>query len=86
MTNIDTQETIDFKNQNTFIADLIENKTPLIVYLIHGVKLDGTIVSSDEYCLFLLRDTVQLIYKHAVATIMPRNQNGSYRIPDNRNH
>jgi host factor-I protein len=86
MTNIDTQETIDFKNQNSFIADLIKKKIQLIVYLINGVKLDGTIISSDDYCLFLARDTaVQLVYKHAVATIMPRNQNGSNRIPDYRN-
>lgn len=45
---------------------------PVTVFLTNGVKLDGAITTNSPTCIFLARDgVVQLVMKHAVATIMP---------------
>lgn len=60
------------KAQNDFLNDLKENKVPVTVFLINGVKLQGIITSYDEDGLLLRRDGhTQLVYKHAASTIMP---------------
>ena len=63
------------KNQNvqdTFLNHLRKNKTPVTVYLICGVKLQGIITWFDNFSMLLRRDGhTQLVYKHAVSTIMP---------------
>ena len=58
--------------QDTFLNYVRKNKTPLTIFLINGVKLQGVISSFDNFCLLLRRDGhVQLVYKHAVSTVMP---------------
>ena len=58
--------------QEDFLNDLKKNKVSVTVFLINGVKLQGIITWFDEYSLLLRRDGhTQLIYKHAVSTIMP---------------
>ena len=58
--------------QEDFLNDLKKNKVSVTVYLINGVKLQGIITWFDENSLLLRRDGhTQLIYKHAVSTIMP---------------
>ncbi len=55
-----------------FLNDLKKNKVSVTVFLINGVKLQGIITWFDENSLLLRRDGhTQLIYKHAVSTIMP---------------
>ena len=59
--------------QEDFLNDLKKNKVSVTVFLINGVKLQGIITWFDENSLLLRRDGhTQLIYKHAVSTIMPR--------------
>ena len=58
--------------QEDFLNDLKKNKVSVTVFLINGVKLQGIITWFDENSLLLRRDgQTQLIYKHAVSTIMP---------------
>ncbi|MEM9233431.1 MAG: RNA chaperone Hfq, partial [Pseudomonadota bacterium] len=49
-----------------------KSKSYVTVFLVNGVKLQGVITWFDNFCLLLKRDgQVQLVYKHAVSTIMP---------------
>lgn len=58
--------------QNDFLNDIKKNKVSVTVFLINGVKLQGLITWFDDSSLLLRRDGhTQLIYKHAVSTIMP---------------
>jgi len=63
------------KNQNlqdTFLNNVRKSKAPLTVFLINGVKLQGVITWFDNFCVLLRRDGhSQLVYKHAISTIMP---------------
>jgi host factor-I protein len=60
------------KTQESFISYLVENKTPVTVFLLYGVKLQGIITDFDADSLLLRREGhTQLVYKHAVSTIMP---------------
>lgn len=60
------------KVQSDFFADLIDEKIAVTVFLINGVKLQGIITKQDENSLLLRRDGhTQLVFKHAVSTIMP---------------
>ena len=65
-----SQETQDV--QSDFLNDLRKNKVSVTVFLVNGVKLQGIITWFDNFSLLLRRDGhTQLIYKHAVSTIMP---------------
>ena len=58
--------------QDTFLNAVRKSKTPLTIFLVNGVKLQGIVTWFDNYSVLLRRDThVQLVYKHAISTIMP---------------
>lgn len=58
--------------QDSFLNALRKKKLPVTVYLINGVKLQGIVGSFDSFCVTLRRGPqMQLIYKHAIATIVP---------------
>ncbi|MGH1376932.1 MAG: RNA chaperone Hfq [Alphaproteobacteria bacterium] len=58
--------------QDVFLNKIRKEKAPVTVFLVNGVKLQGIITWFDNFCLLLRRDThIQLIYKHAISTIMP---------------
>lgn len=58
--------------QDTFLNYVRKNKTPVTVFLINGVKLQGVITWFDNFCVLLRRDGhSQLVYKHAISTVMP---------------
>ena len=58
--------------QEDFLGDIRKNEIAVTVFLINGVKLQGVITWFDEASILLRRDGhTQLIYKHAVSTIMP---------------
>ncbi len=55
-----------------FLTDIKDNKIAVTVFLINGVKLQGIITFFDDTSFLLRRDGhTQLVYKHAVSTIMP---------------
>lgn len=58
--------------QDTFLNQARKSKAHVTVFLVNGVKLQGVITWFDSFCLLLKRDgQIQLVYKHAVSTIMP---------------
>ena len=58
--------------QDTFLNAVRKSKTAVTIYLVNGVKLQGNIMWFDNFCVLLRRDgQVQLVYKHAISTIMP---------------
>ena len=63
------------KNQNVqevFLNTIRKNKTAVTIFLINGVKLQGIVTWFDNFSLLLRRDAhSQLVYKHAISTIMP---------------
>ncbi len=60
------------KVQEDFLGDIRKNEIAVTVFLVNGVKLQGVITWFDETSILLRRDGhTQLIYKHAVSTIMP---------------
>lgn len=58
--------------QDTFLNQVRKQKTPLTIFLVNGVKLQGVITWFDNFCVLLRRDGLsQLVYKHAISTVMP---------------
>ncbi len=58
--------------QDVFLNHVRKNKTPVTVFLVNGVKLQGIIGAFDNFCVLLRRDHhSQLVYKHAISTVMP---------------
>ena len=58
--------------QDVFLNSVRKTKTPLTIFLINGVKLQGVVTWFDNFCVLLRRDGLsQLVYKHAISTIMP---------------
>jgi len=58
--------------QDAFLNSVRKAKTPLTIFLMNGVKLQGVVTWFDNFCVLLRRDgQVQLVYKHAISTIMP---------------
>lgn len=58
--------------QDLFLNTVRKHKNPLTIFLINGVKLTGVVTSFDNFCVLLRRDGhSQLVYKHAISTIMP---------------
>lgn len=58
--------------QDTFLNAVRKSKTPLTIFLVNGVKLQGVITWFDNFCVLLRRDgQSQLVYKHAISTVMP---------------
>jgi host factor-I protein len=58
--------------QDTFLNHVRKSKTPLTIFLVNGVKLQGVLTWFDNFCVLLRRDGhSQLVYKHAISTIMP---------------
>jgi len=58
--------------QDAFLNSVRKAKTPLTIFLVNGVKLQGVVTWFDNFCVLLRRDgQVQLVYKHAISTIMP---------------
>jgi host factor-I protein len=57
--------------QNSFLQALCQNKTPVSVFLVNGIKLQGHIETFDDHTITLLGTGQQMIYKHAISTILP---------------
>jgi len=64
---------VDKQNlQDAFLNQVRKSKISITIFLINGVKLQGVITWFDNFCVLLRRDgQSQLVYKHAISTIMP---------------
>lgn len=58
--------------QDVFLNHIRKNKTPVTIFLVNGVKLQGIVTWFDNFSVLLRRDGhTQLVYKHAISTVMP---------------
>ena len=58
--------------QDNFLNAVRKTKNPVTLFLVNGVKLQGVITWFDNFSVLLRREgTVQLVYKHAISTVMP---------------
>src|SRR5512144_2655816 len=61
--------------QDVFLNYIRKNKTPVTIFLVNGVKLQGIVTWFDQFSVLLRRDGhTQLVYKHAISTVMPAVQ------------
>ncbi|MCE2579769.1 RNA chaperone Hfq [Komagataeibacter sp. FNDCR1] len=58
--------------QDVFLNHVRRSKTPVTIFLVNGVKLQGIITWFDNFSVLMRRDGhTQLVYKHAISTVMP---------------
>ena len=67
--------------QDPFLNALRKDKTPVSVYLVNGIKLQGKIDSFDQFVVLLSNSVNQMVYKHAISAIVPA-RNVSFSAPD----
>ena len=63
--------------QDNFLNTLRKDHTPVSIFLVNGIKLQGKVDSFDQYVIMLKNTVSQMVYKHAISTVVPA------RIPQN---
>ena len=68
--------------QDQFLNSIRKAKAPVTIFLVKGVKLQGVVTWFDPFSLLLRRDgNAQLVYKHAISTIMPAQAPADLQVP-----
>ena len=57
--------------QDAFLNTLRKEKVPVSIYLVNGIKLQGQIDSFDQFVVSLRNSVTQMVYKHAISTVVP---------------
>ncbi|MAV28719.1 MAG: RNA chaperone Hfq [Legionellales bacterium] len=57
--------------QDPFLNALRRQRVPVAIYLTNGIKLQGVVAGFDNIAILLKNNTKQMVYKHAVATVVP---------------
>ena len=57
--------------QEPFLNALRKERIPVSIYLVNGIKLQGQIDSFDQFVILLRNSVSQMVYKHAISTIVP---------------
>lgn len=57
--------------QDPFLNTLRKEKVPVSIYLVNGIKLQGQIDSFDQFVVLLRNSVSQMVYKHAISTVVP---------------
>ncbi len=71
--------------QDVFLNNIRKNKMPVTIFLVNGVKLQGIVTWFDNFSVLLRRDAhSQLVYKHAISTIMPAGRCSCSKVPRRR--
>jgi host factor-I protein len=79
--------------QDPFLNSLRKEKIPVSIYLVNGINLQGVIESFDQFVVLLKNTVSQMVYKHAISTIVPArniaspfdNTNNNYQAHGNGN-
>lgn len=73
--------------QDPFLNSLRKEKIPVSIYLVNGIKLQGVIESFDQFVVLLKNTVSQMVYKHAISTIVPaRNVSSPFEYNTNSYH
>lgn len=67
--------------QDPFLNILRKEKVPVSIYLVNGIKLQGQVDSFDQFVVLLKNSVSQMVYKHAISTIVPA-RNVRLPLPD----
>ena len=80
--------------QDPFLNTLRKEKIPVSIYLVNGIKLQGLVESFDQFVVLLKNTVSQMVYKHAISTVVPSrnvvspldysNQNGNGHSASNK--
>ncbi len=57
--------------QDPFLNALRREHVPVSIYLVNGIKLQGQVESFDQYVVLLKNTVTQMVYKHAISTVVP---------------
>jgi len=57
--------------QDPFLNALRKERVPVSIFLVNGIKLQGQVESFDQFAILLKNNVTQMIYKHAISTIVP---------------
>ena len=71
---INTEDIVSNKSQllqDPFLNVLRKEHVPVSIYLVNGIKLQGHIESFDQYVVLLRNTVTQMVYKHAISTVVP---------------
>lgn len=63
---------LDALTEDSFVTQLINENTAVNVFLISGIRLSGVITGHDQQCIYLSGTLPQMVYKKAIATILPQ--------------
>ncbi|MEE9493425.1 MAG: RNA chaperone Hfq [Gammaproteobacteria bacterium] len=66
--------------QDPFLNTLRKERVPVAIYLVNGIKLQGQVESFDQFVVLLKNSVSQMVYKHAISTIVPAR---NVRMPTN---
>ena len=64
--------------QDAYLNALSKERIPVSIFMVNGIKLQGTIESFDQFIIMLKNVNSQVVYKHAISTVMPSR---NVRIP-----
>ncbi|MFP3566624.1 RNA chaperone Hfq [Paraburkholderia sp. SIMBA_030] len=68
--------------QDDFLQMLVNDKTAVNVFLVNGIRLSGQLAAFDQFAVLLESGpAVQLVFKHAISTVLPVNGSGQAREP-----
>ncbi len=73
-TSLNTEDIVSNKGQllqDPFLNLLRKEHVPVSIYLVNGIKLQGHIESFDQYVVLLRNTVTQMVYKHAISTVVP---------------
>jgi host factor-I protein len=57
--------------QDPFLNRLRKERIPVAIYLVNGIKLQGQVESFDQFVILLKNSVSQMVYKHAISTVVP---------------
>jgi host factor-I protein len=60
--------------QDPYLNALRRERVPVAIYLVNGIKLQGQIESFDQFAVLLKNTVTQMVYKHAISTVVPTRQ------------
>ena len=69
--------------QDPFLNTMRRERVPVAIYLVNGIKLQGTIESFDQFAVMLRNQVCQMVYKHAISTVVSSR---NVRVGGHENH
>ena len=69
--------------QDPFLNELRKEQVPVSIYLTNGIKLQGTVDSFDQFVIVLKSSVNQMVYKHAISTVVPSRNVETSASPEN---